>query len=232
MLIIGHRGCKDYEPENTIKGISKAFEIGVDAVEIDVHLSKDNEVVVIHDDTLERTTNGFGKVTETNFSALRNLDAGKGEKIPYLQEVINQVKEKGTLIIELKGSKAEKKVVELIQKNNLHDKCYVISFWHSMVRRVKNLDENIKTGVLFVGNPIKPDQLAKNAKADALFLNHNFVNKKLVEKAHKKGLEVHVWNIDDKKDIKGIADLEVDGIGSNKPDILVEHFKKKSEEQV
>ena len=230
MRIIGHRGAAFYEPENTLLSIKKAIEFGVDAVEIDVHLSKDNEVVVIHDDTLERTTNGFGKVSDTNFSALRNLNAGKGEKIPYLQEVINQVKDKVDLIIELKGQKTEKKVVELIQKNNLHDKCYVISFWHNRVKRIKALDPKIKTGALFVGHPVKPYRLAKDAKADALFLNYKFISKKLVEKAHKLDLRVDVWNIDDKKEIKAIADLGVDSIGSNKPDILVEYFKQKEVE--
>lgn len=198
MLIIGHRGAAHYEPENTLLSISKAIELGVDAVEIDVHLSKDNELVVIHDETLERTTNGFGKVNETNFSALRNLNAGKGEKIPYLQEVINQTKDKVKLIIELKAQKTEKKVVELIKKNKLHDKCYVISFWHNMVKKVKTLDPNIKTGVLFVGHPVKPYRLAKDAKADGLFLNYKFISKKLVEKAHKMNTKVYVWNIDNK----------------------------------
>lgn len=225
MLIIGHRGAAAYEPENTLSSIRKAIELGVDAVEIDVHLSKDDEVVVIHDDTLERTTNAFGNVSDTNFSALRNLNAGKGEKIPYLQEVINQVKEKCILIIELKGQKTEKKVVELIQKNKLHERCFVISFWHGMARRVKDLDPNIRTGVLFVGHPVKPYRLAKDAKADALVLNYKFISKKLVDKAHKSGLKVFVWNIDDKKDIKPIAELGVDGISSNKPDILVEYVK-------
>jgi len=227
MIIIGHRGAASYEPENTLLSIGKAIDLKVNAVEIDVHLTKDNNLVVIHDDKVDKTTNNKGYVKNFNLSELKKLDAGKNEKIPTLQEVIDFVKGKIKLIIELKGLKTAKPVVRLIEKNKIVKDVYVISFWHDMVKEVKELNKNIKTGVLFVGHPVNAVNLAKDADADVLVMNYKFISKKLVDDAHKSSLKVFVWNIDDKEDIKPIADLKVDAIGSNKPDIIVEYFKKK-----
>jgi len=91
MMIIGHRGAAALEPENTLLSIERAMDIGVDAVEIDVHLSKDKELVVIHDATVDRTTNGTGPVSSYTVQEIKRLDAGKGEAIPTLQEVINLI---------------------------------------------------------------------------------------------------------------------------------------------
>lgn len=226
MIIIGHRGAASYEPENTLLSIGKAISLKVDAVEVDVHLTQDNNLVVIHDNKVDRTTNGRGYVKNFNFNELKKLDAGKNEKIPTLQEVIDFVKGKIKLIIELKGLKTAKHVVRLVEKNKIIEDVYVISFWHDIVKEVKELNKNLKTGVLFVGHPVNAVNLAKDADSDALVMNYNFISKKLVDDAHKAGLRVFVWNIDNKEEIKPIADLEVDGIGSNKPDILVEYFKK------
>ena len=102
MMIMGHRGAPNLEPENTLLSISRAFEIGVDAVEIDVHLTKDNEIVVIHDATVDRTTNGTGPVCGYTLEVIKKLDAGKGQPIPTLQEVIDFSEGKLKLVIEFK----------------------------------------------------------------------------------------------------------------------------------
>lgn len=225
MKVIGHRGAAFYEPENTLRSIKKAIEFGVDFVEIDVHLSKDKKIVVIHDDKVDRTTNGRGYVLEFNLADLKKLDAGKGEKIPTLQEVIYLAKDKVNLIIELKCPGITKPVTDIINKNDIEKNVYVISFWHDMVKEIKAINKNIKTGVLFVGNPIDANKLALNANADMLDLNFKFLTKKLVTEAHNAGLEVFTWNVDDKGYIKQVTDTGVDAIGSNKPDLLVNYFK-------
>src|SRR4051794_29972802 len=102
-LIIGHRGAAGLEPENTLRSFARAIEIGVDAIELDVYCV-DDRLVVIHDDTLERTTNGRGEVMKSTFAALRQLDAGRGERIPTLEEVFAAVPERLTVNVELKGS--------------------------------------------------------------------------------------------------------------------------------
>ena len=112
-LCIGHRGAKGLEPENTLRSIRKALDLGVDGVEIDVY-SVAGQLVVIHDETLERTTNGRGLVEEQSFDYLRSLDAGKGEKIPVLREVFDEVNRRAFINIELKGRHTAEPVMELI----------------------------------------------------------------------------------------------------------------------
>jgi glycerophosphoryl diester phosphodiesterase len=200
------------------------MEIGVDAVEIDVYLTKDKEVVIIHDSTVDRTTNGKGPIGSYTLEEIKKLDAGKGEKIPTLEEVIEFVKDKVRLIIELKEEGTEDKVVELIKRYNMFDSAYIISFWHMLVKKIKEMDSRIKTGVLLVGCPVDAC-MARSASADALVMNYAFVNKELVDKAHQEGLKVFIWNIDDRDMLRPYVDMGVDGIGSNDPRILVEYFK-------
>jgi glycerophosphoryl diester phosphodiesterase len=224
MMIMGHRGAAALEPENTLLSIARAMEIGVDAVEIDVRLSKDKEIIVIHDSTVDRTTNGTGPVSSYALKEIKKLDAGKGETIATLDEVIGLIGNKVQLVIELKEEGTERKVVELIKRNNLEDNVYVISFWHRLVRMVKEMDSCIKTGVLLVGCPVDAC-VATHASSDALVMKYTFVNRKFVEIAHKEGLKVFIWNIDDRDLLKPYADMRVDGIGSNDPRVLVEYFR-------
>jgi glycerophosphoryl diester phosphodiesterase len=200
------------------------MEIGVDAVEIDVRLSKDKEIIVIHDSTVDRTTNGTGPVSSYALKEIKKLDAGKGETIPTLDEVVDLIGNKVRLVIELKEEGTERKVVELIKRKNLDDNVYVISFWHRLVKMVKEMDSRIKTGVLLVGCPVDAC-IATQAYSDALVMKYTFVNRKFVEIAHKEGLKVLIWNIDDRDLLKPYADMLVDGIGSNDPRVLVEYFR-------
>jgi glycerophosphoryl diester phosphodiesterase len=225
MMLMGHRGAAALEPENTLLSINLALEIGVDAVEIDVHLTRDKELAVIHDSTLDRTTNGTGPVGSFTLSQMKKFDAGKGEHIPSLQEVIDLVRGRCRLIVELKEEGTEQKVVKLIRENALYDSAYVISFWHRLVKRAKEMDNRVKTGVLLVGCPVNAC-LARSVSADALVMNYAFVNKELVETAHREGVKVFVWNIDLPDLLKPYAEMQVDGIGSNDPRILVNYFMR------
>jgi len=224
MIIMGHRGAAALAPENTLLSIATAMEIGVDAVEIDVHLSKDKEIVVIHDATVDRTTNGTGAVSSYTLEEMKRLDAGKGETIPTLQEVMDLIHGKVKLVIELKDEGTEEPVVDLIKRNGLVENVYVISFWHRLVRTVKDIEGRIKTGVLFVGCPVDAS-IAARVSADALVMKYTFVDKRFVDTAHKEGLTVFVWNIDDPRLVKPYADMGVDGMGSNDPRVLIDFFR-------
>jgi len=223
MIIMGHRGAAALEPENTLLSIGRAIEIGVNAVEIDVHLSKDKEIVVIHDSTVDRTTDGTGPVCSFTVDELKKLDAGKGQRIPTLQEVIDFIGNKVDLVIELKEEGTEESVFGLIKKNNIEDTVYVISFWHRFVKTIKEMDRHIKTGVLLVGCPVDTC-IATQASADALVMNYSFIDSKFVQTAHKENLKVFVWNIDKRNLLKPYADMGVDGIGTNDPRVLCEYF--------
>jgi len=219
--VTGHRGAAALEPENTIRSVRKALDLGVDQVEIDVHLSKDKKLVVIHDERVDRTTNGRGYVRDLTLAEIEKLDAGKGERIPTLQEVIDVVRGKAILQIELKGQGVEEDTVNTVEENRIVDEVMLTSFRHPAVRIAKELNPRLKTGVLFYCHPVRVCQLALDAGANAIHPNVDFIDRSMVEEAHSLGLEVRVWNSDDEEQMRRLIALGVDAIGSNRPDLLL-----------
>jgi glycerophosphoryl diester phosphodiesterase len=225
MHIMGHRGAPAHEPENTLRSISRAVEMGVSAVEVDVHLSKDGRLVVIHDDTVDRTTNGHGRVRDLTLAQLRRLDAGQGERIPTLEEVIELLRGRGHLIVEVKDPRAGLPLVELFRAYRVFDFVHAISFWHPVVKAMKEAEPQLATGVLLVGCPADPAGLAQAARADSLVLHYAYVTPELVAQAHAAGLMVFVWNIDDPETLKPYLTMGLDGIGTNRPDLVVAYVR-------
>ena len=228
--VTGHRGAAGLEPENTLRSIRKAIELGVDQVEVDVHLTKDGEIVVIHDDTVDRTTNGHGYVREFTFKELRKLDAGKGEYIPTLREVLNLTMGRVILQVELKGEGTAEPVVRLIEEMGAENWVVVTSFHPERLKRVHELDPAIPTGLLVFKPENDPCQKALEVCAKALHINFRHVDRRIVEEAHQRGLRVCVWNPDTEEDMVKMVELGVDAIGSNRPDILVSLLKRRRAE--
>lgn len=225
ILKIGHRGAAGYEPENTLASFQRALELGVDAVELDVYVCKSGELVVVHDDTVDRTTNGKGEVQEKTFDELRSLDAGKGQKIPTLQEVLDLVDKKVIVNIELKGPNTAGPVAKVIeeyikQKNWIEDLFLVSSFNHPELLKFKKINPNIKIGALIEKIPEGGAKFAQDLGVYSVNICAEFVNQKFVDDAHVSGLKVLVWTVDDADDINKIKSLGVDGIFSNFPDRL------------
>lgn len=226
--IMGHRGAPAYEPENTLRSIRRALKMGVAAVEVDVQLTKDGRLVVIHDDTVDRTTNGHGAVKDLTFAELRALDAGKGEPIPSLEEVVDLVKGRAHLVVELKRPEAAPALLRFFQEHLLFDAAHVISFWHPVLKTLKEQEPRLRTGVLMVGCPADPVGLARAARADALVLNYRYVNRELVDAAHRQGIRVIVWNIDDPEILKPYLAMNLDAIGTNRPQEIINYLSKHS----
>ncbi len=225
MHIMGHRGASAYEPENTLRSIRRALEMGVSAVEVDVHLSKDGRLVVIHDDTVDRTTDGHGRVRDLTWEELRRLDAGRGERLPSLEEVAELLHGRAHLIAEVKDPQAGPALVQCFRERRLFEAAHAISFWHPVVKAMKEAEPRLQTGVLLVGCPVDPGGLARAARADALVLQYSYVTPELVAQAHAHGLQVFVWNIDDPETLKPYLTMGLDGIGTNRPDVVVEYVK-------
>lgn len=225
MHIMGHRGAPAYEPENTLRSIRAALALGVAAVEVDVQLTKDAELAVIHDSTVDRTTNGTGAVRDFTLAELKKLDAGRGEAIPSLAEVVEQVAGKAHLIIEVKDPEAAPALLDFFQARDIFDQAHVISFWHPLVRALREKEPRLRTGVLLVGCPVDPVALARAALAEALVLHYAYVTPELADAARAAGLRVYIWNIDDVETLKPYLDMNLDGIGSNRPDLLVEYVR-------
>jgi glycerophosphoryl diester phosphodiesterase len=221
-ICIGHRGAMGHAPENTLLSVKKALALGVKWVELDVY-HVENELVVIHDDRLERTTNGTGYVQEQSLKYIRSLDAGEGEKIPFLKEILDLINGRIGINIELKGVNTAEPVVELIREylkceiwNT--DKFLVSSFNHHELLKAKQLFPELKIGALMCAIPI--DYADFGEKLDAYSVNPSieFVNKTFVEDAHNRGLKVLVYTVNHPEDIKKMYDLGVDGVFTNYPD--------------
>lgn len=219
-MIVGHRGAAGYEPENTLLSFQKAIEIGVDWIEMDVHRSSDGHIVVIHDDTVDRTTRGHGKVSEMTLAELKNLDAGKGQKIPTLQEAIDFSKGRARVIVEIKQEGTEADVVDAIERNDIIYAAMVASFSTRSIRRVKEINPEIKTAAIFSRLPIDFKALARDVRADSVFMRKDIVSQAIIEEAHKNGFTVNVWNEDNPEDIRKYAAMGPDMMSSNFPDRL------------
>ena len=216
---IAHRGASAYEPENTIRSFEKAIEMKAEMIEFDVRQSLDGSLVVIHDAKVDRTTDGKGLVSEKTLSGLRELDAGKGEKIPSFEEALDACAGRAKLVIELKENGIEEKVLHAINARGLKEVVFIVSFNQSRLRLVKALDPKIRTGlILFAsGNPVA---LAEKCGADAVAPFRWFVTKGLVEKARSRGLYTFTWTVDDDVKARALRDMGVTGIVTNRPDIL------------
>ena len=228
LIITGHRGASGLAPENTLASFKKAMEIGADYSELDVQLSKDGQVVLLHDETLDRTTTGKGPVGEWNLADLKTLDAGswfdekfKNEPLPTLKEVIDLVKGKMKLNIEIKVKQFNQelvdKVVALIRAENFQNQCMITSFNQPSVEYVKKIAPELVTGLIF-GK--KYNESVFTGNWDVLSSNKANINEKFMKKAHDAGKQVHVWTVNDEKEMQKLIKLGVDGIITNYPDRL------------
>ena len=227
MVITGHRGAAKLEPENTCLSIQKAIDLGVDQIEIDVHLTRDQHLVVIHDQTVDRTTDGWGAVSDLSLQEIKQLDAGKGEKIPTLQEVVDVIQGRVILQIELKGLATAEPVVNLIEKNSIESDVILTSFVHDRLRKVRHLNSDIALGALWLTPPDDACQQALEIGVEAIHIQHQNIDVDLVREAHLHGLKVRAWNPDTVPEIQQVIDLGGDAGGSNRPDLLVQLCRQK-----
>jgi len=219
MLKIGHRGARAYEPENTVRSFQRAIELGVDAVELDVRKTKDNELVVIHNADVNKTTDGTGSVNELTLDEIKRLVTEKGEKVPTLAEVLDFVGKRVKILIELKEVGIEEQVLGLISQKGLMDNVIIVSFHEEVLQRVRELNAEVATGLIYV-NHKNPIQSAQDLKANYLLSLYRFTHSINVKKAHEKGLKVIVWTINSKEEVAEYMKKGVDGIASDRPDIL------------
>jgi glycerophosphoryl diester phosphodiesterase len=234
-LVIAHRGASSLAPENTLPAFKKAIDMGCDGVELDVQLTKDGEVVVFHDSFLNRTTDGSGFINEHTLSELKTLDAGKhfskefkGTKIPTLAEVFKLFEKNNLLIIvELKGKQEnlENKVSDLIRSFNFEKRAIVASYNHDYLRNIKRVNSSILTQVDIVWTFEELLKLAKELKVDSVCPIHYFVRRMwkiniMRLKANK--LKLFTYTVDTKDDMMRMIKKGVDGIMTDKPQLLLE----------
>ena len=216
-LKVGHRGAGAYEIENTLERFQKAIELGVNAVELDVRKSMDGKLIIIHDDNLKRV---FSKDIPVNQATLKELKQLTENRIPTLEEALKAIDKKvGKILMELKETGYEKKVLEIVKREKLKDRVIIISFHEQALSNMRKLDEKIETGLIYSKYKNSIDAALK-LNAQYLVPLYRFTHTRDIEKAHKNNLKVIVWTINTKQEVKEYITKGVDGIASDKPDIF------------
>lgn len=221
--VIGHRGAMGYETENTLASIQKALELGVDAIEVDVYKIKSGELVVFHDDTLDRLTEVKGNIEDFEWSQLQKITLTGEHAIPTLQQVLNVIDKKCRLNIELKGADTAVKtfqvVQEYMQQEGWKQSDFIISsFKWDELEQMRALDATIPIAVLTSKDPLQAIPMAQKLNAEAINPTFRKLNQENVKAMHTAGFKVYVWTVNTSKDIQQMIDFSVDGIITNFPD--------------
>jgi glycerophosphoryl diester phosphodiesterase len=217
-ICIGHRGARGYRPENTLSSFEHAIVLGCPWVELDVY-AVGSELIVIHDKTVDRTTNGSGLISEMTFEELRSLDAGDGQQIPTLDEVVALIDGRCSINVELKGADTAGPVNSALERycgdGWAADQFLVSSFNH---RELAKSDRTYRRGALF--HKLTDDWLDQALDLNAWSANFDYrdVDSELVNMAQKAGLKALVYTVNEPQDIRRMFDAGVDGIFSDYPD--------------
>ncbi|MCD6563002.1 MAG: hypothetical protein J7K23_03670 [Thermoproteales archaeon] len=223
--IIGHRGAPKYCHENTLSCFEQAYKCKATAIEFDLRQTKDKEIIVIHDPSIDRVTTGSGEVRNMSLKEIRkyNID---GERIPTLREVFEKFSHKMAFDIEIKVENIEKKVIEIIEEYNCKEKVLITSFLPSVLRKIREIDCDIKIGVL-IGSPDNNIwKLAKKIKAYAIVPNYKNISEELIAKAHRLELKIFPWTVNDKEIMIKLLRSGVDGIITDDPCLLASIVNK------
>ncbi|MCV9931541.1 glycerophosphodiester phosphodiesterase family protein [Flavobacterium sp. LS1R47] len=220
MLKIAHRGARGYEPENSLRAFQKAIEMKADGIELDVHLSSDGHLIVIHDETIDRTTNGKGFVNTLSLQQLKEFRIENKLQIPTLPEVFDLVNQQCFINIELKGQGTADAVAALIElyvtENNWnYDSFIVSSFEWDFLQRINNLNSEIPIGVLTETDIASAITFAKQIKAKAIHPDFNLLNKENTIQIQEKGFQVFPWTVNETADIARVKTYNVNGIISD-----------------
>ncbi|GHV89808.1 glycerophosphoryl diester phosphodiesterase [Spirochaetia bacterium] len=221
-----HRGFCTRYPENTLLSFQKAQETKCDGIEMDVHLARDGEVVIIHDETVDRTTNGKGFIKDMDYAEIRKLDAGSGEHIPTLDEYFDLV-ERTPLVtnIEMKNSMfwyrgMEEKVIGMIHKRKLEDRIIFSSFNHFSMLKCKKLAPEIRAGFLSYSWFIDVGAYTKKHGMESIHPDYCSLTDETIAEIHNQGIKIYTYTVNKRKDMERLAGLGVDCLITNDPALL------------
>lgn len=234
-MIIAHRGASGSAPENTIPAIIKAINDGANYIEIDVHQTLDGKIVVIHDYSVDRTTNYKGEVKDLTYSEIEKMEAGKwfsdkfeGTKVPLLDEVLNYIPDSVKLIIEVKGDSSyypgiENNIVNVLRKSNLEDRIILKSFDEDVLRKFKLLAPEIPRLLVYVFGFCVLDTDCQYLQHYEMFLREDFV-----KSAKDEGYKIIAWGVQSKSTMEKVLSYGVDGIETDYPELLVKLLREKA----
>lgn len=224
-VVIAHRGGSQLFLENTLTAFRKVQELGVDAIEIDVHATKDGGLVVIHDPDLNRIAGVDRYVSDMTLDEIRKVELPSGEHIPELDEVLREVHI--PLVIELKSPDTIKALIAIFKENDeFISRCVVISFFHDILKLLKEQFPDLETGALLVGFPSDPLTVAKSCGSGVLSFHFEGLTRDYVDRCHRSGLKVSVWTPNTEEEIAAALSAGVDSIASDRPDLVLKALKR------
>ncbi len=230
-IIFGHRGASALEPENTMKAFDQAFHDGADGIEFDIRLTADNEIVIIHDALINRTSNGMGLVRKKTYQELLKFNFGKNEKIPLLKDVLKKFGNEKWLNIEIKEQGFEQQLLELLDVLNMHQKYIISSFKIPILQKIKELNPKIPTAFLYQKGPINLQGVIANLACEAIHPKHTIINKRLIGEALYYRLAVRAWTVDSERKAWKLTKMRIDGLITNNPKKIIYHLKNKIEKK-
>lgn len=237
--VIAHRGFSGAAPENTLAALRAAIEVGADMAELDVGLTSDGEVVLLHDETLDRTTDGRGRLSATPLDEVRKLDAGSwfsseftGEKVPLLDEALALVRGKILLNIEIKGEAVTDqveggiadKVLELVRKLDMLDQIVISSFEPRALKHARRLEPRVKTASLYnrkIHRGMSPIEVMRDADSNGFNVSARRLKKKVIRECRRYERPLTVYTVDDEKAMRRLIAKGVHGIFTNRPDVMI-----------
>ena len=218
VLRIGHRGAAGHAPENTLAAIQKGIALGVDFLEIDVRRTADGVLVALHDETVNRTTNGKGRVDCLSLQEVKKFNAGKGEHIPTLEEVLKVAAGEAGLMLELKVKEVAQQTVEVVREAGFRDPVIYASFLHDELKHVRTVDPGASLMVLFGGLSLASVARAIKYRPSHVGLRHDKATRPLVDAFHRADLLVFVYTANTPSAIQHARSINVDGVISNFPE--------------
>lgn len=225
ILNIGHRGAKGHLPENTLTSFQKAFELGADGIELDVHVCKTGELIVIHDFTADRTTNGSGAVSDLSLSEIKALKIEENSQVPTLEEVVQLCQGKGLVNIELKGRHTAGPVAALIakyvfEKGYRYSDFLVSSFQSEALEVMFETNRKIPLAILTQASVAQAMEWGRKFSAKAIHPHFSLLTESNVAKAQEAGFLVNTWTVNDAEDISRVKSYKVNGIITDFPEKL------------
>lgn len=225
MQIIAHRGASGHKPENTLASFQKAISLGVDMIELDVYVIRSGEVVVHHDKKVDRTTNGTGNISDYAWEELRELDAGHGQRIPLLTEVLDLINDRIPVNIELKGRRVAEPVADIldsyISRKQWRSEMFLVSaFDHAELKRFATLSPSVPVGALYRSRLRRLRRLIEGDNFISANFDARLITRRNVRDAHTNGLKVYAYTVNSKRSADRMRALKVDGVFTNYPDLI------------
>jgi glycerophosphoryl diester phosphodiesterase len=239
-MVIAHRGASSYAPENTLAAFDLALRMGIHQIELDVHFSSDGHIVVIHDDTVDRTTNGSGPVASKTLAELRGLDAGSwfgdrfaGERIPMFGEVLERYKGRAHIHTEIKGrvERLAQRTADLVREYGMMDQVTITSFQKVRLEEVRDYAPEFPTGWLVTEASDEVVAQARVLGLTQICPQANTVTPELVRRLHAEGFAVRAWDVADEALMRQVVEAGADGMTVNFPDKLLAYVQNRSSQK-